>query len=115
MIWDVNSDGLEAVAEEIEASGGVVHSYTCNLRDRKEIYKTAKKVTEEVGEVSLLVNNAGIVTGKKLMDSSDEEILATFDVNSLSHFWVSSLILCMSLRLITCTLIGQLYFFRYKC
>ena len=90
VIWDINSEGLEVVAKEIEASGGVVHAYKCNLRDRNEVYKTAKKVKEEVGEVTLLVNNAGIVTGKKLLDTSDEEILATFDVNSLSHFWVSS-------------------------
>ncbi|KAL9970363.1 hypothetical protein ACROYT_G022721 [Oculina patagonica] len=87
VIWDVNYDGLEVVAKEIEGAGGVAHPYKCNLRDRNEIYKTAKKVKEEVGEVTLLVNNAGIVTGKKLLDSSDEEILATFDVNSLAHFW----------------------------
>ena len=89
VIWDVNFDGLEVVAKEIEAAGGVVHPYRCNLRDRNEVCKTAKTVLEEVGEVSLLVNNAGIVTGKKLMDTSDEEILATFDINSLAHFWVS--------------------------
>ena len=89
VIWDINSDGLEAVAKEIEAAGGVAHFYECNLRDRNEVYKMAKKVREEVGEVSLLVNNAGIVTGKKLLETSDEEILATFDVNSLAHFWVS--------------------------
>jgi len=90
VIWDINSDGLEAVAKEIEAAGGVAHFYKCNVRDRNEIYKMAKKVKEEVGEVSLLVNNAGIVTGKKLLETRDEEILATFDVNSLAHFWVSS-------------------------
>ena len=90
MIWDINSDGLEAVAKEIEAAGGVAHFYKCNLRDRNEIYKTAEKVREEVGDVSLLVNNAGIVTGKKLLETRDEEILATFDVNSLAHFWVCS-------------------------
>lgn len=87
VIWDINSDGLEAVAKEIEAAGGVAHFYKCNVRDRNEIYKMAKKVREEVGEVSLLVNNAGIVTGKKLLETRDEEILATFDVNSLAHFW----------------------------
>lgn len=81
---------LMSLLRNIEAAGGVAHPYQCNLRDRNEVYKTAKKVKEEVGEVTLLVNNAGIVTGKKLLDSSDEEILATFDVNSLSHFWVSS-------------------------
>ena len=90
VIWDVNGDGLEVVAKEIEAADGVVHSYKCNLRDRKEISKTAEKVKEEVGEVSLLINNAGIVTGKKFMDCCDEEISATIDVNILSHFWVSS-------------------------
>ncbi|KAL9970364.1 hypothetical protein ACROYT_G022723 [Oculina patagonica] len=87
VIWDINSDGLDVVAKEIEAAGGVAHPYKCNLRDRNEINKTAKEVKEEVGEVTLLVNNAGIVTGKKLLDISAEEILATFDVNSLSHFW----------------------------
>ncbi|PFX18055.1 epidermal retinol dehydrogenase 2-like [Stylophora pistillata] len=87
VIWDVNGDGLKVVAKEIEAAGGVVHSYECNLRNRKEISEMSKKVKEEVGEVSLLVNNAGIITGKKVMDCSDEEILATMDVNILSHFW----------------------------
>ena len=95
VIWDINSDELEAVAKEIEAAGGVAHFYKCNVRERHEIYKTAKKVREEVGEVSLLVNNAGIVTGKKLLETSDEEIMATFDVNSLAHFWVSSLMIYM--------------------
>ena len=88
MIWDINSDGLDAVAKEIESAGGMVHAYKCNLRDRNEIHELAKRVTEEVGEVSLLVNNAGIVRGKELMDCTDEDILATFDVNSLAHFWV---------------------------
>ena len=90
VLWDINSDGLEAVAKEIETAGGVAHFYNCNLRDRNEICKTAKKVREDVGEVSLLINNAGIVSGKKLLETSDEEIMATFDVNSLAHFWVSS-------------------------
>ena len=66
-----------------------MHSYKCNLRDKNEIHETATRVKEDVGEVSLLVNNAGIVSGKKFMDCTDEEISATFDVNSLAHFWVS--------------------------
>lgn len=87
VLWDINSDGLEAVSKEIKSTGGQVYPYKCNLRDKNEIHDTAKKVKQEVGEVSLLVNNAGIVTGKKLMDCTDENILATFDVNSLAHFW----------------------------
>lgn len=87
VLWDVNQEGLDAVAKEIKTAGGEVHSYKCNLRDKTEIHETAARVKEDVGEVSLLVNNAGIVSGKKFMDCTDEEISATFDVNSLAHFW----------------------------
>ena len=37
----------------------------------------------------MLVNNAGIVTGKKILESSDELMVKTMEVNSISHFWVS--------------------------
>ena len=89
VLWDVNQEGLDAVGKEIKTAGGEVHSYKCNLRDKTEIRESAARVKEDVGEVSLLVNNAGIVSGKKFMDCTDEEISATFDVNSLAHFWVS--------------------------
>jgi len=87
VIWDLNEDGLEAVGKEIRSIGGTVYCYKCNLCDKNEIRETAKKVKEEAGEISLLINNAGIVTGRKFMDCTDEAIVATFDVNSMSHFW----------------------------
>lgn len=87
VIWDLNAEGLEAVAKEIRATGGIVYSYKCNVRDRNEVQETAKRVRDEVGHVSLLVNNAGIITGRQLMDCSDEDIIATLDVNAISHFW----------------------------
>lgn len=38
--------------------------------------------------MTILVNNAGVVTGKALMECSDELIQRTFDVNIMAHFWV---------------------------
>lgn len=89
MIWDIDSDGFEVVIKEIEVVGGVVYFYKCNLRDRNEIYKIVKKVREDVGEVFFLINNVGIILGKKLLEISDEEILVIFDVNFFVYFWVS--------------------------
>ena len=34
------------------------------------------------------MNNAGVVTGKSLLECSDEYIQRTFDVNIMAHFWV---------------------------
>ena len=38
--------------------------------------------------MTVLINNAGIVTGKKLDQLTDEMIERTFNVNAVSHFWV---------------------------
>jgi len=35
----------------------------------------------------VLVNNAGVVQGKLILDLSPEDIRQTFDVNTLAHFW----------------------------
>ena len=40
-----------------------------------------------MGHVSILVNNAGIVSGTALLDTPDSKIIRTFDVNILAHFW----------------------------
>ncbi|XP_031558477.1 17-beta-hydroxysteroid dehydrogenase 13-like [Actinia tenebrosa] len=87
VIWDVNTDGLKAVAEEIKALGAEVHYYVCDLCKREMIYEVADKVKKEVGDIDILMNNAGVVSGKKLLMCSDEEITRTFEVNALAHYW----------------------------
>merc|ERR1712181_175138 len=42
---------------------------------------------EEVGPVTILVNNAGIVSGNTLLDTPDNKIVKTFEVNVFAHFW----------------------------
>ena len=46
-----------------------------------------------VGDVHVLVNNAGIVTGKEFLEADDASIEKTMAVNAMSHFWVRSHIL----------------------
>lgn len=48
------------------------------------------QVKREAGDVSILVNNAGIVTGKKFMDAPDSLIEKTIEVNTMAHFWVGN-------------------------
>ena len=65
---------------------------SANCSKREEVYAVADKVRQDVGDVTILVNNAGIVTGKKFMDSPDNMIIKTMEVNSLAHFWVSIIV-----------------------
>jgi len=49
----------------------------------------SSQVKRDVGDVTILVNNAGIVTGKKFLELPDDKIDLTFRVNTTAHFWVS--------------------------
>lgn len=55
------------------------------------VYLLIFKVKEEVGSVSILVNNAGVVYTSDLFATQDAQIEKTFEVNVLAHFWVSAI------------------------
>lgn len=83
VLWDVNKEGLAKVASEITALGGKASTNVVDVSDRELVYKTAK----EVGNIDILINNAGIVTGKNILDSPDHLLEKTVQVNTISHFW----------------------------
>ena len=91
VLWDINGSGLESLKREIERDFPAVEvfTYVCNLAHKGEVYSTAEKVKQEVGNVSVLVNNAGIVSGKSFLDETDEELERSTTVNYLAHTWVS--------------------------
>ena len=88
VLVDVNREANDAVAAEIVRKGQSARAYQCDCSKRQDVYQLAAKVKEEVGDVSILINNAGIVSGKKLGEIPDEKVDLTFQVNTVAHFWV---------------------------
>uniref|UniRef100_A0A1A8S752 Short chain dehydrogenase/reductase family 16C, member 5 n=1 Tax=Nothobranchius rachovii TaxID=451742 RepID=A0A1A8S752_9TELE len=88
VLWDINHEGMKETARLAKKEGASrVHYYVCDCSDKTDVYKVAEQVKREVGDVSILVNNAGIVTGKKFMDAPDSLIEKTMEVNTMAHFW----------------------------
>lgn len=87
VLWDVNEKGNGETEKLLKEHGGQCYSYVCDVTDREKVYAVARRVKDEVGPVTILVNNAGIVTGKRLLDLPDHLIEKTFRVNVISHFW----------------------------
>ncbi|XP_012258804.1 epidermal retinol dehydrogenase 2-like [Athalia rosae] len=87
VVWDINKSGIDETVKLVQASGGVCFGYVCDLCDREDVYQKAALLRKEVGKVTILINNAGIVTGKKFLDTPDQMIIRTMDVNIMSHFW----------------------------
>lgn len=62
--------------------------YKCDVSKWEEVEAVSKKVIEEIGEPTMIVNNAGVVQGKLLIDLSPADLNQTFGTNTLAHFWV---------------------------
>lgn len=90
-LWDIDNAGLERVRDEINgasASADVV-CVQCNLADRESVSHAATQTIAALGTVDVLINNAGVVSGKDLLEVSDEQIELTFAVNTLALFWTT--------------------------
>jgi all-trans-retinol dehydrogenase (NAD+) len=89
-IWDLDAEAAEGVAAEAaELGASGAHAFACDVSDRAQVYARADEVRATAGDVDVLVNNAGIVSGKPLLDLPDEHIEKTFAVNTLALFWTA--------------------------
>ncbi|XP_004870600.1 17-beta-hydroxysteroid dehydrogenase 13 [Heterocephalus glaber] len=93
VLWDINKQGVEETAAECRKLGATVHTYVVDCSNREEIYSSVAQVKKEVGDISILVNNAGAVYPADLLSTKDEEITKTFEVNILGHFWITKALL----------------------
>lgn len=88
ILWDICADSLRRAADEVQgATGRPVHKYLCDISDRDAVAATASQVKRDVGPVHILVNNAGVVAGKTLLELSNQEIERTITVNTMALFW----------------------------
>jgi all-trans-retinol dehydrogenase (NAD+) len=46
----------------------------------------------EMGDVDILINNAGLLPRVSLMEGTEKDITKIIDVNFKAHFWVSDLV-----------------------
>ncbi|XP_045736760.1 estradiol 17-beta-dehydrogenase 11 isoform X2 [Mirounga angustirostris] len=88
VLWDINK-GIEDTAAECKRLGAKAYAFVVDCSNREDIYSSAKKVKEEIGDVSILVNNAGVVYTSDLFATQDTQIEKTFEVNVLAHFWTT--------------------------
>merc|ERR1719153_1259458 len=85
--WDINTAGNNETVDLIKKEGHRAFAFTVDMSNKEAIYSAATETKEKVGPVTILVNNAGIVSGNTLLDTPDTKIVKTFEVNVLAHFW----------------------------
>ncbi|XP_012061887.1 PREDICTED: 17-beta-hydroxysteroid dehydrogenase 13-like [Atta cephalotes] len=85
---DINKQTNEQTAKEIKEIGKDAYAYECDVTKREDVFAVAKRVKEEIGDVTILVNNAGIMPCHTFLDHTVDEIIQMFNINVLGHFWM---------------------------
>ena len=85
VLWDLDGTSATAVADEIRARGGSASARGVDVTDRAAVSAAAA----ETPDVDVVINNAGVVTGARLLEASEEAIERTLQVNAHAPFWVT--------------------------
>lgn len=85
---DINEKTNMETVEELKQRGGKAFGFVCDVTNRQQIVEVIQKIKQQVGVVTILVNNAGIMPTHPLLQQTEQEIAKTFNINVMAHFWL---------------------------
>ena len=85
----VSQEGNEKTAALVREEGAEAYPHVCDVRLREDVRRAARAAREDLqDDVHVLVNNAGVMTGRELLELSEQEVTNTMTTNTVAHFWV---------------------------
>ena len=89
VIWDINEQSIASTEAEL-SKYGKVKGYRVDVSDATAIEQAYKRVCEECGNIDILINCAGVVTGNKTFEQqSVMDIERTMDINAKAPMYVA--------------------------
>lgn len=87
---DVDAAGLESVAGEIRALGRRAAIVPADITKASKVRAMVERTSAELGKLSILVNNAGVLRPTRLLDISEKEWDFVMEVNVKGVFLVTT-------------------------
>ncbi|KAK2726217.1 17-beta-hydroxysteroid dehydrogenase 13-like isoform X2 [Artemia franciscana] len=86
---DLNLETATETASEIRKHGGQAWAYKCDVSDRHSVEQTADIIKRSLGNVTILVNNAGIMPCHPFLSWNAKQIDQCVDINVKGCLWVT--------------------------
>ncbi|WP_214847596.1 glucose 1-dehydrogenase [Exiguobacterium sp. s193] len=73
ILADIDQMTGEVIAQEIEENGGTAYFYRLDVQDEHDVNLLIEKALEHTGKIDIIINNAGIIIRKPLLELTLEE------------------------------------------
>jgi 3-oxoacyl-[acyl-carrier protein] reductase len=83
-VLDIDGKAAEATAQAIRESGGLAESFALDVTRREDCIAIAKRIAAQVGQVSILVNNAGIARRNGMLGAAEAVIKDWEDIIAIN-------------------------------
>ncbi|XP_016959692.1 estradiol 17-beta-dehydrogenase 11 [Drosophila biarmipes] len=91
---DINFPGAEGTVKQIQENYKVrAKAYKANVTNHRELAELNTRVVGDLGPVTVLVNNAGVMIHRNILSPDPAEVQLMIDVNLTSHFWTKMVFL----------------------
>ncbi|KXF57162.1 short-chain dehydrogenase [Rhodococcus sp. SC4] len=88
-VWDINAAGAEETVSAIREAGGKAISVAGDAADASAVAEAAARTREELGAITILVNNAGITNYVPFTDLTEESWDHMMRINLKGPFLVT--------------------------
>ena len=95
--WDLDGSALDDLAAELGSA--LLARSVVDVTDIESVAAGVAEVPGGADAVDIVVNNAGVVSGARLVELQPQQIQRTFAVNALALYWVTKAFLPSMLRL----------------
>ncbi|XP_037045881.1 17-beta-hydroxysteroid dehydrogenase 13-like isoform X2 [Bradysia coprophila] len=87
--WDVDKQSNDKfVSDLIKLTAVKAFSYQVDVSDRSNVQTAIEQARKEIGDIQIVINNAGIMPCRPFLQQSPVELEKSFEINVLSHFWI---------------------------
>jgi NAD(P)-dependent dehydrogenase (short-subunit alcohol dehydrogenase family) len=84
-VADVNEEGGNAVAQQIQNEGGEAFFIKCDITQQWDVEKLTMKLAERWRSIDVLINNAGVASAGMIDSETMEQWQWVLDINLLGH------------------------------
>lgn len=86
-IWDINKDALEQARKELAPLKRSACFHVCDITDEDQVNRLAKEARRQMGQVDILINNAGIVVPGRFCEHEPKVRIKETFVNLIAMYY----------------------------